>query len=169
MSKKDKIKKLKLQLSEKEATLDGYRKLNEALKLQLEGKKVSPHVLVTEFHATYKMPIRETPTMDIPARKMRLELIMEEAEEYREAEANDDFIEMADALADLVYVAYGAALEHGIDLDEVLQEVQRSNLSKLHHETGLPIYREDGKVLKGENFTPPDIETVLKQQGWDNK
>ena len=169
MSKKDKIKKLKLQLSEQKATLDGYRKLNEALKLQLEGQKVSPHVLVTEFHATYKMPIRETPVMDIPARKMRLELIMEEAEEYREAEANDDFIEMADALADLVYVAYGAALEHGIDLDEVLQEVQRSNLSKLHHETGLPIYREDGKVLKGENFTPPDIETVLKKQGWDNK
>lgn len=137
------------------------------LKQELANLRKSPHILVTEFHTTYNMPIRETPTLDIPARKMRLELILEEAQEYAEAESNGDLVEMADALADLVYVAYGAALEHGIDLDHVLQEVQRSNLSKLHHETGLPIYREDGKVLKGENFSPPDIDTVLKQQGWE--
>lgn len=138
------------------------------LKIQINNIKISPHILVTEFHNTYNMPIRDTPTLDIPARKMRLELILEEAQEYAEAEAMGDLVEMADALADLVYVAYGAALEHGIDLDHVLQEVQRSNLSKLHHETGLPIYREDGKVLKGENFSPPDIYNVLKQQGWQD-
>lgn len=136
------------------------------VKAELEELRQSPHVLVSEFHSTYNMPIRDIPVLDIPARKMRLELIMEEAEEYREAEANSDLVEMADALADLVYVAYGAALEHGIDLDHVLKEVQRSNLSKLHHETGLPIYREDGKVLKGENFSPPDIVNVLREQGW---
>lgn len=138
------------------------------LKIQINNIKISPHILVTEFHNTYNMPIRDTPTLDIPARKMRLELILEEAQEYAEAESMGDLVEMADALADLVYVAYGAALEHGIDLDHVLQEVQRSNLSKLHHETGLPIYREDGKVLKGENFSPPDIYNVLKQQGWQD-
>lgn len=146
--------------------IDELRAENAALKEQLASSRTSPHILVTEFHNTYNMPIRETPVLDIPARKMRLELIMEEAEEYREAEENGDLVEMADALADLVYVAYGAALEHGIDLDHVLEEVQRSNLSKLHHETGLPIYREDGKVLKGENFTPPNIVDVLKAQGW---
>lgn len=152
MEDKDKILKLEQELAEAKA--------------EIESMRESPHILVSEFHTTYSMPIREVPTLDIPARKMRLELIMEEAEEYREAEANNDLIEMADALADLVYVAYGAALEHGIDLDHVLKEVQRSNLSKLHHETGLPIYREDGKVLKGENFTPPDIAKVLREQGW---
>lgn len=128
--------------------------------------KISPYFLVKEFHETYGMGMRDTPELDIPVRKMRVALVVEEAEEYAEAEKNDDLPEIADALADLVYVAYGAALEHGIDLDHVLQEVQRSNMSKLHHETGLPIYREDGKVLKGENFFPPNISQILREQGW---
>lgn len=147
--------------------IDELREENAKLKEFLANTRVSPHVLVTEFHETYNMPIRSVPVLDIPARKMRLSLIMEEALEYAEAESKDDLVEMADALADLVYVAYGAALEHGIDLDHVLEEVQRSNLSKLHHETGLPIYREDGKVLKGENYSPPNITEVLKKQGWE--
>lgn len=136
---------------------------------ELETQHVSPYYLVHEFHTVYGQPVRDTPQINIPALQMRLELIMEEAEEYREAVEAGDFIEMADALADLVYVAYGAAIEHGINLDEVLQEVQRSNMSKLHHETGLPIYREDGKVLKGENFTPPNIQEILQRQGWDGE
>lgn len=148
MNKNKKIKKLK----------------NKIKKLKTIQK--SPYYLVREFHETYGMGIRDTPTLDIPVRKMRVALVLEEAEEYQEAEANNDFPEIADALADLVYVAYGAAIEHGIDLDDVLLEVQRSNMSKLHHETGMPIYREDGKVLKGQNFTPPDITSVLKNQGW---
>lgn len=141
----------------------------EAEVMELEQRKVSPYHLVHEFHTTYGMGIRTEPQLDIPTRQMRLELVLEEADELKEASENDDFIELADALADIVYVAYGAAIEHGIDLDDVLQEVQRSNMSKLHHETGLPIYREDGKVLKGQNFTPPDIDTVLKKQGWQSK
>lgn len=148
MSKDKKIKKLKNKIK------------------KLKKLKKSPHYLVKEFHEVYGMGIREEPILEIPVRKMRVSLIIEEAEEYLEAERNGDLPEMADALADLVYVAYGAALEHGIDLDDVLTEVQRSNLSKLHHETGLPIYREDGKVLKGENFSPPDIHSVLRKQGW---
>lgn len=151
------IEELKQRIAELEAHVE-----------RLESRKESPYYLVYDFHKTYGMGIRETPELEIPTRQMRLELVLEEADEYKEASENDDFIEVADALADLVYVAYGAAIEHGIDLDHVLEEVQRSNMSKLHHETGLPIYREDGKVLKGQNFTPPDIETILKQQGWKN-
>jgi len=71
-----------------------------------------------------------------------------------------DVVEAADALADLVYVIYGAALESSIPLDPTLQEVQRSNMSKLG-EDGLPIRREDGKIMKGPNYTAPDIRKVL--------
>ena len=74
-----------------------------------------------------------------------------------------DTVETADALADLVYVIYGMALETGIDLAAVLTEVQRSNMSKLG-EDGRPIYREDGKVLKGPGYFPPDVARVLREQ-----
>lgn len=215
----------------------------------------SPSLLVTEFHTTYGQVIRTTPVFDVPERVMRSQLILEEASEYWDANKANDLVEMADALADLVYVVYGAALTHGVDLDasfgghkespaevlkvvhkrtkqkirpiptlhaitrgsiasglnkaaiayskyvtevpaadgdpdmirsllttltssayfasfslginldEVLAEVQRSNMSKLG-EDGLPIYREDGKVLKGPNFFQPDIAGVLRAQGW---
>ncbi len=231
----------------------------------------SPSLLVTEFHITYGQPIRLErvnelnivggeplklkPVFDVPERIMRSQLILEEASEFFEANAANDLVEMADALADLVYVCYGAALTHGVDvdasfgghrespaevlrvvhkrtkqkvrpiptlhvitrksiasglnkaavayskyvtetpveegdpdmirsllttlissayfasfslginLDEVLAEVQRSNMSKLG-EDGKPIYREDGKVLKGPNFFQPDIAGVLRAQGW---
>lgn len=75
----------------------------------------------------------------------------------------DDHVEVADALADIVYVAYGTALTYGIDLDAVLQEVHRSNMSKLGPD-GRPILREDGKVLKGPGYFPPAIGEVLRTQ-----
>ena len=71
-----------------------------------------------------------------------------------------DTVETADALADLIYVIYGMALETGIDLASVLAEVQRSNMSKLGAD-GKPVYREDGKVLKGPDYFPPNVEAVL--------
>jgi predicted HAD superfamily Cof-like phosphohydrolase len=120
--------------------------------------------MVLEFHQVYKMRIGENPEIDIPSKTMRLSLILEEVKEYVEALSEGDLVEVADALADLVYVTYGAAIEHGINLDEVIEEVHRSNLSKLHHETNEPIYREDGKVLKGENYSAPNVEKVLKNQ-----
>jgi predicted HAD superfamily Cof-like phosphohydrolase len=213
----------------------------------------SPTQLVLEFHRTYGQPIRTEPVYDIPEKLLRSELILEEASEFWEANKQNDLVEMADALADLVYVAAGAAITHGvdlessfggleqspaevlkvvhkrqkqkirpfptlnvltrnmtasglnkaavaydnyvrnnaegdpdqirsllttivsscyfasfslgIDLDDVLEEVQRSNMSKLG-EDGKPIYRADGKVLKGPNFSQPDIATVLRGQGW---
>jgi len=120
--------------------------------------------MVLEFHETYGMGIEGKPTLDIQTKTMRMSLILEEVEEYVRGLLNEDIVEVADALADLVYVVYGAAIEHGIDLNEVIKEVHRSNMSKLHHETNEPIYREDGKVLKGEKYFPPDIEKVLNNQ-----
>jgi len=172
--------KKKVETGEELTSLETYKLLVDSLNVieqlkadieKVEAKisatqKASPYYLVKEFHEVYGLDINTTPVMDIPVRKLRVDLVLEEAQEYKDAELEDDFIEMADALADIVYVAYGAAIAHGIDLDDVLLEVQRSNLSKLHHETGLPIYREDGKVLKGENFFVPDIRKVLTEQGW---
>lgn len=143
---------------------------------------LSPHTLVTEFHETYGLPILNTPQLPEDRVHLRYSLIAEEFAELTGAlfgpvaralveedtdtilshlNAQDrDLVETADALADLIYVIYGAALEFGIPLDSILQEVQRSNMSKLG-EDGKPIYRADGKVTKGPNFTEPDLEGVL--------
>lgn len=144
-----------------------------------------PEALVRQFHQVYGLPIQtDAPSVDRPSRvHMRMSLILEEATELvtavygksagkilenavKEAVAADDgerdIIESADALADLVYVIYGMALECGINLPAVLAEVQSSNMSKLG-EDGKPIYREDGKVLKGPGFFVPNIARGLAQ------
>lgn len=143
-----------------------------------------PEALVRQFHSVYRMPVRAgAPTVDFERLRMRVGLIAEEFAElmgaiYGEAaedriltavdEAIDgddgtrDVVETADALADMIYVIYGMALEAGIDLPAVLNEVQRSNMSKLGAD-GEPIYREDGKVLKGPGFFNPDIARVLEE------
>jgi predicted HAD superfamily Cof-like phosphohydrolase len=87
-------------------------------------------------------------------------LIDEELGELREAIGNADMVEVADALTDLLYVVYGAGHAFGINLDKCFEEVHASNMSKLGAD-GKPIYREDGKVLKGENFFTPDLTKVL--------
>lgn len=121
----------------------------------------TPHELVMEWHTTYNVPVGDKPFPLTPEReKLRIDLIKEEWEELLLACSTGNFIEQVDALADLVYVIYGMAIEMGINLDTVLEEVQRSNMSKLGLD-GKPIYREDGKVLKGPNFSPPDIAKVI--------
>ena len=120
---------------------------------------------VREFHETYDQPIRVVPTINVPERKLRLDLILEEVKELQEALEANDIVEVADALGDIAYVVYGAALTFGIPLDEVVDEIHRSNLSKLGAD-GKPIYREsDRKVLKGPDyFTPtPGIERILAE------
>jgi len=92
---------------------------------------------------------------------LRLELIEEELNELREAIGNADIVEVADALTDILYVTYGAGHAFGIDLDKCFQEVQESNMSKLDH-NGDPIYREDGKVMKGPNYFQPDLTSIVK-------
>nr|WP_256463957.1 nucleoside triphosphate pyrophosphohydrolase family protein [Georgenia sp. TF02-10] len=140
-----------------------------------------------QFHATYGLPVvADPPSVDRDRVHMRMALVAEELAELVEAvygptagaemsaaftravAADDrtrDTVEAADALGDLVYVIYGMALECGIPLDEVLAEIQASNLSKLGAD-GRPIYREDGKVLKGPGFFPPDIAGVLARRGY---
>lgn len=146
-----------------------------------------PAELVSEFHRAYEMPNRvadgATPTLDFDRLHMRMALIKEEMTELITAVLGEDagsrlhqafeelpdsgerdLPETADALADLIYVIYGMALESGIDLDEVLKEVHSANLSKLMPD-GSVRRREDGKILKGPNFREPDIEAVLARLG----
>ena len=140
-----------------------------------------PEDLVRQFHEVYGLPIQhDEPNVDRERVHMRMRLIYEEVSELTGAvygakarrlleetisslpdDGTRDAIETADALADLIYVIYGMALECGISLPAVLREVQASNLSKLDGE-GKPIYREDGKVLKGDNFFPPNVKSALK-------
>lgn len=92
--------------------------------------------------------------------ELRYELIREELEEMREALDDKDLIGVADALTDLLYVVYGAGHSFGLDLDATFNEVHRSNMSKLGSD-GKPIYRDDGKVLKGPDYSEPDLKKVL--------
>ncbi|WP_430409511.1 hypothetical protein [Kordia sp.] len=121
---------------------------------------------VTEFHTAFGLGIKNSPTANIgEARNMlRFNLMKEENEEYLEAAQNDDLVEVADALGDMLYILCGTIIEHGMQdkIVEVFEEIQRSNMSKLGAD-GKPIYREDGKVLKGPNYFKPNIAGILKQ------
>ena len=112
------------------------------------------------------MGIKNNPTADIGEERnlLRYKLMREENEEYLEAANNNDLVEVADALGDMLYILCGTIIEHGMQdkIDEVFNEIQRSNMSKLG-EDGKPIYREDGKVLKGPNYFKPNIETILEK------
>ena len=92
--------------------------------------------------------------------KLRIDLIKEELEELTEAMNNNDLLEVADALTDILYVTYGAGHAFGIDLDKCFDEVQNSNMSKLD-ENGKPIYNESGKVMKGPNYFKPDLSKFI--------
>ena len=92
--------------------------------------------------------------------KLRLNLIQEELDEFREAVKKKDIKEVADALTDILYVTYGAGHAFGIDLDSCFQEVQNSNMSKLG-EDGKPIYNDQGKVMKGPNYFKPDLSKYI--------
>lgn len=118
------------------------------------------------FHTTYGLGVGQTPKADLGKTKneLRFNLMKEENEEYLEAVQNNDLIEVADALGDMLYILCGTILEHGLQhkIEEVFDEIQKSNMSKLG-EDGKPIYREDGKVMKGSNFFSPDFSTILEQ------
>ena len=117
------------------------------------------------FHETYGLGVSEEMKADLGALKneLRFNLMKEENEEYLEAVQNNDILEIADALGDMLYILCGTILEHGLQhkIEEVFDEIQRSNMSKLG-EDGKPIYREDGKVMKGPNYFKPNFEVILK-------
>jgi predicted HAD superfamily Cof-like phosphohydrolase len=121
---------------------------------------------VKAFHTAFKIGHRETPKADLGLEKnmLRYKLMREENEEYLEAANDNDLVEVADALGDMLYILCGTIIEHGLQykIEEVFDEIQRSNMSKLG-ENGEPIYREDGKVLKGPNYFKPHIESVLNK------
>lgn len=103
--------------------------------------------------------VPEFPSNDIV--ELRKDLITEELEELLEEISNKSILGVADALTDILYVVYGAGHAFGIDLDACFADVHESNMSKLG-ENGRPIYREDGKVLKGPNYRPPNLKAVLQ-------
>ena len=120
---------------------------------------------VKAFHTAFKIGHRETPKADLGSDKntLRFNLMKEENEEYLEAANANDLVEVADALGDMLYILCGTIIEHGMQykIEEVFNEIQRSNMSKLG-EDGEPIYREDGKVLKGPNYFKPNIKAILE-------
>mgnify|MGYP000013867299 FL=1 len=125
-----------------------------------------PIQAVTEFHEAFGLGIATHPTADLPAQisELRFNLMKEENEEYLEATKTNDLVEIADALGDMLYILCGTIISHGMQykIEAVFDAIQSSNMSKLG-EDGKPIYREDGKVLKGPNYFRPDIAAALDQ------
>lgn len=119
---------------------------------------------VKTFHQAFQIDSAEAPTIDIPdkVKELRFNLMAEENEEYLAAAKENDLVEVADALGDMLYILCGTILSHGMQykIEEVFDEIQRSNMSKLG-EDGQPIYREDGKVMKGPNYFKPNIQKIL--------
>ena len=114
------------------------------------------------FMKTFEQEVKDKPSFSTDKiNKLRLSLIKEELDELKEAMDNEDLVEVADALTDILYVTYGAGHAFGIDLDKCFDEVQRSNMSKLG-EDGKPIYNDKGKVMKGPNYFQPDLGKFVK-------
>jgi predicted HAD superfamily Cof-like phosphohydrolase len=120
---------------------------------------------VLDFHEAFDLPREPLPTTYVgdSLAQLRVRLLREEVEEFADATENRDLVAIADALADVVYVAYGSAVTYGIDLDAVVREVHRSNMSKVDA-NGRPVLREDGKVLKSPRYHPPNVRRVLDEQ-----
>ena len=114
------------------------------------------------FMKTFGQEIKNKPSFSTKKiNQLRISLIQEELDELKEAMTNNDLLEVADALTDLLYVTYGAGHAFGIDLDKCFNEVQNSNMSKLGDD-GKPIYNEFGKVMKGPNYFKPNLIKYIK-------
>ena len=119
---------------------------------------------VKEFHHVFGLQYHESPTAEIDNKiiELRHRLMQEENDEYLEACKNRDLTLIADALGDKLYIIFGTIIAHGLQhkIEEVFDEIHRSNMSKLDDQ-GKPIYREDGKILKSNNYFLPDIQSIL--------
>lgn len=129
--------------------------------------RFDPIAALQQSHRAQRLVTNNVPTTDVPAsvKELRCALVEEETAELRAAVEADDVIGIADALADLLYVTYGAALTFGIPIEAVFAEVHRSNMTKLDQD-GAPIYRADGKVMKGPNYSPPVLLPILTAAGY---
>jgi predicted HAD superfamily Cof-like phosphohydrolase len=126
---------------------------------------IGPLQAAIAFHTAFNLPRQALPNVEIEdwLAELRVALLKEEVKEFIDAAADADLGGIADALADIVCVVYGTAVTYGIDLDRVLAEVHRSNMSKLD-KSGKPLIRNDGKVIKSDQYFPPDVAGVLKLQ-----
>jgi predicted HAD superfamily Cof-like phosphohydrolase len=119
---------------------------------------------VTEFHEAYGLGIENKPKANLPKNivELRYHLMKEENEEYLQAAEENDLVEIGDALGDMLYILCGTIISHGFQdkMEAIFDEIQRSNMSKLGAD-GKPIYRADGKVLKGPNYFKPDLAKIL--------
>ena len=113
------------------------------------------------FMTTFGQEVKKKPSLSTDKiNNLRIKLIEEELNELQEAISKKDLKEVADALTDILYVAYGAGHAFGINLDACFEEVQKSNMSKLGND-GKPIYNENGKVMKGPNYFKPNLNKFL--------
>lgn len=123
---------------------------------------------VKEFHEVFKIGSREEPEGNISEAEflLRHKLMQEENDEYLEACRRGDLVEIADALGDKMYILFGTILKHGLQykIEDIFDEIQRSNMSKLD-DSGQPIFREDGKILKSKNYFKPNIAKILGSKG----
>lgn len=121
---------------------------------------------VAHFHEVFKIGNEDIPIAQVgqDTFMLRFNLMKEENEEYLDACRDGDLSEIADALGDQLYILFGTILKHGLQnkIEEIFEEIQRSNLSKLD-ENGNPIFREDGKILKGQNYFKPNIKNILEE------
>jgi len=119
---------------------------------------------VAQFHNVFQIGNELEPISNVgkSTYTLRYNLMKEENDEYLEACENNDLVEIADALGDQLYILCGTILKHGLQhkIEAVFEEIQKSNMSKLDAE-GNPIFREDGKILKGENYFKPNIKSIL--------
>jgi predicted HAD superfamily Cof-like phosphohydrolase len=116
---------------------------------------------VKTFMETFGQEVKTKPAFSTnKINSLRYNLIKEELDELKVAMENNDLLEVADALTDILYVTYGAGHAFGIDLNKCFEEVQNSNMSKLD-ESGKPIYNEAGKVMKGPKYFKPDLSKFI--------
>ena len=118
---------------------------------------------VEEFHKVFKQNYNDFPMLiNTKEAELRHRLLVEESEEYLKAAAEGNMFEIADALGDQLYIVMGTIIKHGMQhiIIDVFNEIHRSNMSKLGPD-GEPILREDGKILKGPDYTKPDILSIM--------
>ena len=135
--------------------------LDHMLRAQARHRRELPSVYLREWEKAIGFDLQATPHLSIDPvfRQLRVDLLGEEWGEYVQAENDSDIVNIADALADMAYIIYGTAAHYGIDLDAVIAEVHRSNMTKVVD--GKVIKREDGKILKPDTYQAPDIPLVL--------
>jgi predicted HAD superfamily Cof-like phosphohydrolase len=152
------------QLPAKTGTASMVRELRNPPRHSTDPGLSEAMLSVLEFHCAFGLPRSARPShVGADLARLRVALLLEEVNEFADAIAARDLVGIADALADVVYVTYGAAITYGIDLDAAVREVHRSNMSKLDGD-GRPVLNADGKVMKSNLYSPPDLATTLFTQ-----